>query len=471
VFDVGGLIELASRLTLATNYVTVAGQTAPGKGICIRSAPFGTSGVHDDIIQDVRVRLGGGTTYDGMGLQGSDHCIVDHSSISWTIDEAFSSRSGKNITLQHTFISECLNIAGHMNYPPGTKHGYAASISGDIGSFHHNLLAHCEGRNWSLAGGLDGDGNFSGRLDIFNNVVYNWGGRTTDGGAHEVNFVGNYYKPGPASTVFFALNAQYDNFPGTQQYFFDQNVMPGRFDETTETAGRQVSSGTPNGYSPWVTASFFPSFATVQSADDALKSVLSDVGCTQPVFDDHDIRVVKETLNGTTTFRGSVSGVAGLPDNEADVGGFESYPTTSRAANWDSDGDGLPDWWETAYGLNLHSAAGDYSDANADTDRDGFTQLDNYLQWMAKPHFFTTMGASVAVDLAQAFVGYTSSPSYSSANAVNGTVTIAGTTATFRPTRCGLASFTLTVRDSAGSSMSKPMVAFVDAGATAACPP
>ena len=73
-------------------------------------------------------------------------------------------------------------------------HGYAASIGGDIGSFHHNLLAHCEGRNWSLAGGLDGDNYYAGRLDIFNNLVYNWGGRATDGGAHEVNFVNNYYK-------------------------------------------------------------------------------------------------------------------------------------------------------------------------------------------------------------------------------------------------------------------------------------
>src|SRR5262249_33618900 len=207
VFDVSGIIPLASRLSIAQNYITVAGQTSPGKGICVRAAPFGATGAHDLIIQNVRVRLGAGQTYDGMGLQGSDHCIVDHCSISWTIDESFSSRNGKNITLQRTLISEALNIAGHQNYPAGTKHGHAASISGDVGSFHHNLLAHNEGRNWSLAGGLDGNGNFAGRLDIFDNVVYNWGGRTTDGGAHQVNFVGNTYKPGPASTIFVALTA------------------------------------------------------------------------------------------------------------------------------------------------------------------------------------------------------------------------------------------------------------------------
>jgi hypothetical protein len=470
VFDVGGIIPLASRLTLASSHVTVAGQTAPGKGIVIRAAPFGASGGVDDIFQHIRVRLGAGQTYDGMGLQGSDHCIVDHCSISWTIDESFSSRNGKNITLQRTLIAEALNIAGHQNYPPGTKHGYAASISGDIGSFHHNLLAHNEGRNWSLAGGLDGNGNFAGRLDVFNNVVYNWGGRTTDGGAHQVNFVANYYRPGGASSIFTALNAQYDNFPGTQQYYDVGNVMPGHFDETNQAAGRTTSGVVPTTYSVFVTAPFFPSYATLQSAGDAFKSVLSDVGCTQPVFDDHDVRVVNETLNGTFTYRGSISGEPGLPDNEADVGGYESYPAVSRDATWDSDGDGLPDWWETTLGLNPRSAAGDFSDANGDPDRNGFTQLDDYLQWMSRPHFFTTVGATVAVDLGQAFVGYTSAPTYAASGVVNGTVTVAGRTATFRPSRCGLASWRVTVTDSAGSSMAKDMVAFVAAAPGAACP-
>ena len=134
---------------------------------------------------------------DGMGMASGNNSIFDHCSISWTIDEAFSSRSGLNITLQRTLISEALNEAGHKNYPAGTQHGYAASIGGEIGSFHHNLLAHCAGRNWSLAGGLThGTTTYAGRLDIRNNVVYNWRNRTTDGGAHEVNFVNNYYKPG-----------------------------------------------------------------------------------------------------------------------------------------------------------------------------------------------------------------------------------------------------------------------------------
>jgi hypothetical protein len=95
--------------------------------------------------------------------------------------------------------------------------------------------------------------------------------------------------------------------------------------------------------------------------------------------DDHDIRVVKETLNGTYTYKGSVSGKPGLPDNEAGVGGYESYPTTTRDATWDSDGDGLPDWWEKGVGLSPSSAAGNVADSNADADGNGYTQLDDYL--------------------------------------------------------------------------------------------
>jgi hypothetical protein len=469
VFDVGGIIKLASRLSIAQSYITVAGQTAPGKGICIRSAPFGATGVHDLVIQDVRVRLGGGQTFDGMGLQGSDHAIVDHCSISWTIDEGFSSRSGKNITLQRTMVSECLNVAGHENYPAGTEHGYAGSISGDIGSFHHNLLAHCEGRNWSLAGGLDAAGSFAGRLDIFDTVVYNWGGRTTDGGAHEVSFVNNYYKPGGASTIFVALNAQYEDFPGTQQYYMSGNVMPGHFDESSQTKGRSTE-GSPNGYSAWVDKAFFPSYATIQSAKEAYKDVLSDVGMTQPVLDDHDARIVKETLSGTSTYKGSKSGKPGLPDNEADVGGYEDYPNQSREAGWDSDGDGLPDWWEKQIKSNPSGKSGDFSDSNADPDGDGYTQLDDYLMWTAKPHYFTNSGASVSIDLGRTFAGYTSSPSYSSSDAVNGTVTVSGKTATFKPASCGMASWTLAVKDAEGSIKTVEMVAFVDAGEGAACP-
>ncbi|HEX5551615.1 MAG TPA: hypothetical protein VFX43_00110, partial [Chitinophagaceae bacterium] len=242
VFAVSGLITLESRLNLTQPYITLAGQTAPGKGICIRRATLGVT-ANDDIIRFIRVRLGKeNVSYGGMGLTGCDHSIIDHCSISWTMDEAFSSRGAKNITLQHTLISEALNVAGHHNYPPGKAHGFAASIGGDIGSFHYNLLADCYGRNWSLAGGVDGNGEYSGRLDIRDNVVYNWGTRATDGGAWEVNFVNNYYKPGAGTTFFYAFNAQHEGYgSGTQRCYFKGNVMPGHFNEQNESAGRKIS--------------------------------------------------------------------------------------------------------------------------------------------------------------------------------------------------------------------------------------
>lgn len=384
VFDVSGLITLESRLIIrkTNSELTIAGQTAPGNGICIRKYNMGMLGATNVILRYLRVRPGNlsGMTLDGMGMASSDHCIIDHCSISWTLDEAFSSRGGKNITLQRTLISEALNAAGHKKYPPGTQHGYAASIGGDIGSFHHNLLAHCAGRNWSLAGGLSKPNNeYAGRLDLRNNVVYNWKSRATDGGAHEVNFVNNFYKPGPATTFFYALNAQYGGFPGSQRYFFDGNIMPGHFGLTNQAAGKKTSTergGTlPTAYSPWSDKPFFESHVKTHSAHESYTNVLADVGCNFPALDDHDKRVIEEVRAGTARFKGSVTGLPGLPDSQDDVGGWDNYPEVKRPADWDTDRDGMPDDWERKCGLNPKDAA----DGNKDLNGDGYTNLEKYL--------------------------------------------------------------------------------------------
>jgi hypothetical protein len=384
VFDVSGLITLESKLIIrkTNGDLTIAGQTAPGKGICIRKYNLGMLGATNVIIRYLRVRPGNlsGQTLDGMGMASSDRCIIDHCSISWTLDEAFSSRGAKNITLQRTLISEALNDAGHKKYPPGTQHGYAASIGGDIGSFHHNLLAHCAGRNWSLAGGLSKPGNeYAGRLDLRNNVVYNWKSRATDGGAHEVNFVNNYYQPGPATKFFYALNAQYGSFPGTQRYFFDGNVMVGRFGLTNQAAGRMASTerggSLPTSYSPWSDTPFFDSLIKTHTAHESYTNVLADVGCNFPALDEHDRRIIAETRSGTAKFKGSRTGLPGLPDSQDDVGGWEDYPEVRRPAGFDTDDDGMPDAWEQAHGLDPKNPA----DRNADLNGDGYTNLEKYL--------------------------------------------------------------------------------------------
>lgn len=462
VFAVSGIIKLKSRLTCSSKYVTIAGQTAPGKGICIRSAPFGVGG--DGICRFLRVRIGGGQTYDGLGMAGAQNSITDHCSISWTIDEAFSSRNAKNMTLQRTLISEALNIAGHKNYPAGTKHGYAATIGGDIGSFHHNLLAHCEGRNWSLGGGLDGNGYYAGRLDIFNNVVYNWGHRATDGGAHEVNFVNNYYKKGPATSQNTILKAQLEGAgKGSQSYYYSGNVIS-RTDGTIEADGTDNTAGrkyvTSNGqivdWDVWVNKPFFPSYANIEPAKNAYKSVLSDVGCNMPVFDEHDRRMIQETMGGSYTYKGSVSGDKGLIDNESDAGGYEDYPEEVRASDFDSDLDGLPDWWEKLHGTNPNSGEGDFSDANSDTDHDGYTALEEYLQWMSVPHFYTDKNKKDTIDLAPFAFAYADSPEYK-ATCENASVSISGSNLIVTPATdfTGIIYPDFTVTDSEGSSMTR----------------
>lgn len=457
VFNVSGNIELKSRLVINRPYITVAGQTAPGEGITVTRAPVGLTG-NDCIGRFLRVRIGSGTTFDGMGLTGANHSILDHCSISWTIDESFSSRGAHNITLQRTLISEALNSAGHDKYEAGKMHGYAATIGGDIGSFHHNLLAHNYGRNWSMGGGLNGDGYYSGRLDIRNNVVYNWGKRTTDGGASEVNFVNNYYKPGAATDIFVALTADHEGVgKGSQRYFFEGNVMPGYFDENNQEKGRRskIKNNEIVDYETFVNKPFFESYVNTQSANQAYKNVLSDVGANQPKFDKHDQRIINETLKGTHTFKGSKSGLLGMIDTEADAGGFPNYVSEKRPEDWDTDHDGLPNWWEEAHNLNPNSSPNDFSETNNDKDKDGYTQLEDYLNWMAQPHYFVALGESLELSLVNYFKGYEKKPVYSFLKVSNGNVTLKKDKLQFKTSKQGLASFEISVKDADGDVMTR----------------
>ncbi len=402
-------------------------------------------------------------------MRGSNHCIFDHCSISWTIDESFSSRDAYNITLQQTLISEPLNAAGHQNYPEGTQHGFAASIGGNTGTFHHNLIAHAEGRSWSMAGGLDNAANFNGQLSIVNNVVYNFGmletrcsfrstqgilgDRATDGGAREADFINNYYQTGAATAIFYSFKAQYeDSFPGSQQYYCSGNVMPGVFDENTPQV---FNSTTSSGVGPcfaWVTIDpaptyqyfldqpFFPNSVDIQPAKEARKRVLSDVGANIPVLDDHDKRIINETITNTTTYVGSYTGKAGIIDDPADVGGLENYPNAVRAA-WDvdSDNDGLPDWWD-----------------GSDDGETGWTPLDGYLNWMAEPHVFVAPSSTISVsleDLARGFVN----PTFT-INVGKGSVSATNAFATYiAPSDTGLDVLTINIMDEDGTAWSRDM--------------
>lgn len=430
VFDVSGIITLEQRLVVSDKYVTIAGQTAPGRGILLRSKAFGMQS--DGITRFMRLYLGGAddwndsmegnpNTSDGMGMSGNDHSIMDHCSIAWTIDEGFSSRNARNMTLQHTMISEALNYAGHATqYERQGKHvshGYAATIGGgemgsQAGSYHHNLLAHCEGRNWSLSGGLDGAGYYDGHHDVFNNVVYNWGSRAADGGTHELNFVNNYYKMGPATSQKYLLRHQFEGTgKGTQSGYSSGNIREEingtkTQDKQDVTYRHEVSGGQTLDWEPWSDKPFFPSYAVIESAEAAFRNVLSDVGCNMPEINNHDSRVIKETLEGTTSTVGRYTNKKGLPDCESDAGGFKSLNMTEeqRATGWDTDGDGIPDWFEQLTGTDPNIA-----NNNEDRNGDYYTDLEEYLNWIAVPNY--RIDGALEVTLAPLFAGYTA-PAY-----------------------------------------------------------
>ena len=490
VFDVAGVISLKSRLTCSDKFVTIAGQTAPGNGVMLRTCPFGMQS--DGITRFLRMRLGhkkminglipkggdngNGVEYapeevgqtdettlsglDGMGMSGNDHAIMDHCSISWTIDEAFSSRSAKAITLQHTLISEALNIAGHPNYSSGTGHGYAATIGagengGQPGSFHHNLLAHCEGRNWSISGGLDGGGSYDGHHDIFNNVVYNWGQRASDGGTHELNFVNNYYKKGSATSQNYLLRHQFEGTgSGTQRAYVSGNIREETSGSKTkdalnntykyETSGDQVLN-----WEPWSNEPFFPSYANIETAEAAYKNVLSDVGCTQPFFDNHDQRMVNETLNRSYSTKGVRSKKNGIIDTEEDTGceGFDleklGIVNATRANDWDSDADGIPNWFEELTGTNA-------SVANNNDDRDGdfYTDLEEYLNWIAVPNFIVE--GSQEITLKNYFAGYVS-PTYEVTSAAGVVAQVQNGKLNVTPSETAAKLFSIVVKATEGS--------------------
>lgn len=467
VFDVSGVIHLKDRLTCSDPYVTIAGQTAPGNGIMFRGAPLGVAS--DGITRFVRLRRGDivkdGTTItitlekdgkeytkdvpadcgkglDGMGMAGNDHSIIDHCSIGWTVDEAFSSRNAKNITLQHTLISEALNIAGHPNYDAGTGHGYAATVGGDKGSLHHNLLAHNAGRNWSMGGGLDGAGYYKDYLDMFNNVCYNWVDRTTDGGVHVGKFVNNYYKMGPSSKKMPLIIAHLQTGAGTQEYYVEGNIRDNNDGtlleqgdvlypkgenegDNSKYAGENyiytLRNDKNDGRSVFYDSSWIENFdpwASVETANAAFKNVLSDVGCNYAGLDNHDVRMVSETLKGTTSTNGSVGKKAGIIDKTTDSEGFDglNIETATRPANWDVDGDGIPAWFETAKGWSETAP-----NNNECSNKDYYTNLEEYLNWVAVPHFYDMAndgtvtalktGTNHTITLADYFAGYTS-PSY-----------------------------------------------------------
>lgn len=476
VFDISGLIHLVDRMVISNGFVTIAGETAPGNGITICDRPFG--GGSESVIRNIRLRLGGAAdwdgvspnenTADGMGLTGSRFSIIDHCSISWTIDESFSSRNAKNITFQNNLISEALTYAGHATqydrHGYHVNHGYAASIGGEVGSFHHNMLIHCQGRNWSMAAGLDNAGNMGGKLDMFNNVCYNWYDRTTDGGSRYSQYVNNYYIVGPATKMYKLYSLDYElgkPAPGVMDAYVKGNIRENLNGTQSEDKENDTFCYNPQteGFSPWSNEPFWDSQATIDRAQDALKKNLSNAGCRQPVLDVHDTRMVQETLTRTTSRIGWHSQLPGLIDRETESEGFDGLdmPELSRDADYDVDQDGLPAWYEQLIGTSDNAA-----NNNDDPNHDGWTLLDDYLEVMSNAHLFIQPGATETIDLSQLFIGYTQSPTFSVVAENNYTEAVVnGTSLSLKGISGGITKCVVTVTDAEGATWQKRVYAIV----------
>ncbi|WP_211316373.1 pectate lyase [Niabella yanshanensis] len=374
VFEVSGNIKLKSRLQIKNGDVTIAGQTAPGDGICIQDQEVNIA-ANNVIIRYMRFRLGDTyvATIEADALWGRDlqDIILDHCSTSWSIDETASFYHNKNFTMQWCMITESLTNSGHSK----GSHGYGGIWGGSPATFHHNLIAHHTNRNPRFDGGLrysSGSGTQVGqfgpdKIDYRNNVIYNWSGNSTYGGENgQYNFVNNYYKSGPATPAnsrYRFMQVSKDNATGAPDptvfgvsygtYYLSGNYMAGNGNVTANNWAGIVYDGGVTEAMAKKTEPFAFGEVIPPTAEQAFEAVLKYGGASYK-RDAVDTRIMNEVRNGTATYKGSISGVSGIIDTQKDVGGWPVL--NSLPAPADVDADGMPDAWETANDLDPKTA-------------------------------------------------------------------------------------------------------------------
>ncbi len=372
IFRVSGTVALKSAIAITKPYITIAGQTAPGDGICLKNHALVIAADHV-IVRHIRCRPGGNAKAesDSLSISSGRDIIVDHCSASWSVDETLSASSrGQlgNVTVQWCIISESLHDSIHHKGP----HGYGSLIRGSFGNgytYHHNLYAHHHARlprpgNY-IDRSLDPEGFF---LDFRNNVIYNWAGSAAGYNADgsngtnsitKMNFAGNYYKAGFNSTD----NLAFSESTTSARAWFSGNCMNGSYPDN-----------------PWSLVSFSkfseedikaykqsnPIPVPAVKTDDAMTAyerVLAEAGAVLAKRDAVDIRIVSEVRNGTGK----------IINDEQQVGGWPELKSAEPPK--DCDKDGMPDDWEKQHGFDFDNPA----DGNADTDADGYTNLEEYL--------------------------------------------------------------------------------------------
>ena len=422
VFRVSGTIRLNGALSLNRANTTIAGQTAPGEGICIADYPV-TINADNMIIRYLRFRLGDKnqlvTTPAGCGIPtpnfnyssscyptvnvsgnsdafgdnggGKNNIIIDHCSVSWSNDEAFTMYKGNNVTLQWNILSEPLNYSYHVE--PGDTdyelHAYGGIWGGANTTAHHNLMAHCKGRMPRF----DGIRNIaSDKVDFRNNVIYNWGDYNTNGGeGGNYNVVNNYYKWGPntnsVNTQTNNINKRnmvlnpykktsaptipYGNYYLTGNYCDNSSAVTSNnwlgvgYGQSLPTAGELAAM-------QLLAPVTFANTINTETALDAYNSVLANAGCKLPNRDTLDERIVNDVKNRT----GRIIDVqGGFPNWTPYATSQTAWPTlASGTVQNDTDNDGLPNNWENARTLNTTTFI-----ANGYNSTSGYSNIENYI--------------------------------------------------------------------------------------------
>lgn len=363
VFAVSGTIALQSPLKISVGDCTIAGQSAPGDGICVRNYMVSVN-ADNVIIRYMRFRLGDVFKQADDALNGIGHkqIIIDHCSMSWAVDECASFYDNQDFTMQYCIIAESMRSSVH----PKGEHGYGGIWGGQGASFHHNILANNSSRNPRFCGARYTHEPEKEIVDFRNNVIFNWvfnsvyGG---EGGNH--NMVNNYFKAGPATKKNVRNRIVNPADTPYGKFYVSGNYVDGYTDITNDNwaGGVHCADKEAAKLSEPVKTVALPS----QTAAAAYVDVLEKAGASLH-RDAADERIITAIRSGVT-----ISGKDGIIDSQEDVGGWPVL--RSRPAPADSDEDGMPDAWETAKGLNKHDAA----DAVKNTLDKRYTNIEVYL--------------------------------------------------------------------------------------------
>lgn len=409
VFNVAGIIRLKSPLIIRAPYITIAGQTAPGDGVCVAGESVWIN-THDVIIRYMRFRRGEtnvGRRDDAIGGNPIGNIMIDHVSASWGLDENMSmyrhmyndstgTKEEKlatvNLTIQNSIFSEALDT---------WNHAFGSTLGGENATFMRNLWANNAGRNPSI--GWNGVFNFT------NNVVFNWVHRSTDGGDYKAmyNIINNYYKPGPLTpntpiayrilkpesgrsklpyVVFGRAHVQGNIVEGYEKITAD-NWNGGIQIEGKDGELMDLDAARPYFAAMKVNKPFPMPAISILPAKQAFDYVLNNAGASLPKRDPVDARVVEQVRTGKIITPKNVklpetqfkhrrlpidSYKGGIITDISQVGGYPEYKGTPYK---DSDNDGMPDEWESKNGLNPKDAL----DASSDKNNDGYTNIEDYL--------------------------------------------------------------------------------------------